>query len=175
MKKVISSVTCSVAVILGLVFGQPNDLETSKEGLEHTANREGCMTQAYQCSAGTWTSGLGHTSNTKEGDTVTNEQIAENFISDISKAEKVVNRHLKVDVTQAQFDVLVSFVFNLGSGNFRSSTILKLFNKSEPALACNQFMRWVYVSGKNCNDKENNCYGIVKRRIIEKNACLNGW
>ena len=175
LKKILATTSCSVALILSLVFGMDNNLKTSEPGLMHVANLEGCRTQAYQCSADTWTTGIGHTTDVKQGDTVTHQQIAENFVSDVAYAERVVNQSLTQPVTQSQFDVMVSFVFNLGEGNFKQSTMLKLFNKNEPVKACEQFMRWVYVSGKNCNDKDSNCKGIVTRRQIERNACLNGW
>lgn len=175
MKKVITSAVCSVGVILGLVFGADTHLQTSQAGLAHIANLEGCRNQTYQCSAGTWTNGIGHTLNVSKHDNVTNEQIADNFIYDVSHAERVVRKYLQVKVTNSQFDVLVSFVFNLGETNFRTSTMLRKFNNKESISACNELMRWVFVSGKNCNKKESNCYGIVKRRVAEKEACLNGW
>lgn len=175
IKRLIVSAVCSVGVILGVVFDTPHNLTTSKQGLEHIANLEGCRTKAYQCSAGTWTHGLGHTRGVSEGDEVDVNQIAHNFIKDVGTAETAVNKLLTVPVTQSQFDVLVSFVFNLGQYNLKRSTMLKKFNRSDPVGACNEFMRWVYVNGKNCNEKASNCSGIIKRRVIEKNACLNGW
>ncbi len=175
MKKVLASAVCSVGVILGIVFGSDSALQTSQAGLSHIANLEGCRNQTYQCSAGTWTNGIGHTLNVSKNERVTNEQVAENFIYDVSHAERVVSKYLHVEVTQPQFDVLVSFVFNLGETNFRTSTMLRKFNNQDTISACNELMRWVFVSGKNCNEKESNCYGIVKRRTAEKAACLNGW
>jgi GH24 family phage-related lysozyme (muramidase) len=166
---------CSVAVILGIVFGVDSSLSTSEQGLSHIGNLEGCRTQAYQCSANVWTVGLGHTSNISAGTSVTNQQIAEYFVSDVALAEKVVKRELQVEVTQAQFDVMVSFVFNLGAGNFEHSTFLKKFNQHDVTGACNELLRWVYVNGKDCRLKESNCAGIVKRRQIEQQACLYGW
>lgn len=122
-----------------------------------------------------WTAGIGHTSGIVEGVVLTHREIANNFILDVSEAEKVVNDSLDVYVTQSQFDVLVSFVFNLGRTNFINSTMLKKFNHGDPVGGCKQFMRWVYVNGKNCNIKESNCSGIIKRRQIEQDACLYGW
>ncbi|AUI88146.1 lysozyme [Vibrio azureus] len=175
MKNLISKTVCSVAVVLSIVFTLSPNMQTSQQGLAHIANLEGCRTQAYQCSADVWTIGLGHTTGVKQGDVATKEQIARHFVADIQTAEKTVNQYLTADVTQAQFDVLVSFVFNLGAGNFKRSTMLKLFNQNQPLKACREFSRWVYVNGKNCNDPDSQCSGVVKRRAIEQQACLNGW
>ncbi|GEM77174.1 lysozyme [Vibrio sagamiensis] len=175
MKKLINKAVCSVGVILSVVFSLTPNMQTSQLGLAHIANLEGCRTKAYQCSANVWTNGLGHTTGVKQGDVVDEAQIAHNFIADVQSAEKVVNRYLNGNVTQAQFDVLVSFVFNLGSNNFKRSTMLKLFNQNQPLKACLEFSRWVYVNGKNCKDPDSQCSGLVKRREIEKQACLNGW
>ncbi|KPU82615.1 lysozyme [Psychromonas sp. PRT-SC03] len=175
MKKIISSVLCSVGVILALVAHSNNTLKTSPEGLAHIANLEGCRNQTYQCSAGTWTNGMGHTAKVKQGDIVNNQEIADNFIQDVASSERVVTKSLRVDVTAAQYDVMVSFVFNLGAGNFKRSALLKKMNKKQFKSACYEFTRWVYVNGKNCHEAKNQCTGIVKRRAIEKQVCLNGW
>ncbi|MDN3699182.1 lysozyme [Vibrio cortegadensis] len=175
MKRLISKTICSVAAILSIVFNVAPDMQTSRQGLAHIANLEGCRTEAYQCSANVWTYGLGHTQGVSQGDVATNEQIARNFIADVHSAENMVNKKLLTSVTQSQFDVLVSFVFNLGAGNFQSSTMLKLFNQNQPLKACLEFSRWVYVNGKDCRSPDSQCSGIVKRREIELNACLNGW
>nr|WP_231897900.1 glycoside hydrolase family protein [Vibrio tapetis] len=94
-------------------------------------------------------------------DVVTKEQIARNFIADVKAAERVVNQPLVVDVTQSQFDVLVSFVFNLGAGNFKRSTILKLFNKNQSQKASLELQRWTYVNGKDCRSPDSQCSGVV--------------
>lgn len=175
MKKLAVKAICSVAAVLAVVFGMDTGLATSEKGLAHIANLEGCRTKAYQCSANKWTNGLGHTLGVSEGDTVTIEEVATNYVEDVKAAEQVVITNLKVDVTNAQFDVLVSFVFNLGQGNFKRSTLLKKVNNGDVAGACQEFTRWVYVNGKDCRIDRNNCSGIVKRRTIERNVCLNGW
>ncbi|PMJ90281.1 lysozyme [Vibrio sp. 10N.261.55.A7] len=175
MKKLVSKTVCSVAAVLAIAFSIAPNMQTSQQGLAHIANLEGCRTQAYQCSANVWTNGLGHTTSVQQGDVVTKEQIAHNFIADVKAAERVVNQSLTVDVTQSQFDVLVSFVFNLGAGNFNRSTMLKLFNKNQSQKACHELQRWVYVNGKDCRTPDSQCSGVVKRRAIEQQACLEGW
>lgn len=166
---------CTVGVILALVFGGEHDLKTSEQGLTHTANYEGCRTQSYQCSADKWTAGLGHTDGVEKGDVATNKQIANWFVEDVREAEQVVNRHLHADVTQAQYDMNVSFVYNLGAGNYTRSTFLKKFNNGDPVGACNELPRWVYVNGKNCRIAANNCGGIPTRRDREQQICLHGY
>ncbi len=169
------AIVCSVSLVLGIVANMDTDLKTSPQGLAHIANQEGCRSMPYKCSAGTLTDGLGNTKNVVPGQAKSNEQIAEDFVRNVGDAEDVVNKHLKVSVTQAQFDVMVSFVYNLGRGNFRTSTLLRKFNDGYGTRACREFLRWVYVNGKNCHLEESNCPGIVKRRQVEYKACLNGW
>lgn len=67
---------------------------------------------------------------------------------DVGWAEKVVNRAVTVPLTQNQFDALVSFTFNVGSGNFTGSTLLKLLNKGSYTKAAEEFKKWKYSNGK---------------------------
>ncbi len=174
-QKIITSVVCSVAAVLAIVFESDTELKTSEQGLAHVANMEGCRLKAYQCSADKWTAGLGHTHSIKPGDSITLEQAADYFIEDVAQAEQIVNSSISQAPTQSEYDMMVSFVFNLGAGNFKRSTLLKKFNAGDRIGACNEYLRWVYVSGKNCRIKANNCSGIVTRREVERRVCLNGW
>lgn len=175
MNRLSKVVACSVTAILALAFQIDDGLTVSEQGLAHIANQEGCRLNAYQCSAHVWTHGIGHTSGVKPGDTVTPKQAAENFVDDVAKAENVVTSSIHKTPTQGELDMMTSFVFNLGAGNFKKSTLLKKFNAGDRVGACNEYPRWVYVNGKNCNLKSSNCGGIPKRRTKEKEVCLNGW
>lgn len=64
-------------------------------------------------------------------------------------------------VKWGQFDALVSFTFNLGSGNLRTSTLLKKLNNGDYAGAAGEFLRWVNTGGKRIP-------GLVLRREAEK-------
>lgn len=174
-QKVVTSSVCSVMAVLAIVFGQSPGLQTSEQGLAHVANQEGCRLAAYQCSADKWTAGLGHTKGITKNEQITLEQAADYFIEDVAVAEKVVTNAITKQASQGEFDMMVSFVFNLGAGNFKRSTLLKKFNAGQNQQACNEYLRWVYVNGKNCNLKASNCAGIVKRRQIEREVCLNGY
>lgn len=84
-----------------------------------------------------------------------------------------VRKHVKVPLTQGEFDALVDFTYNLGEGNLRKSTLLKKLNAGDYAGAANEFDKWVYTDGKDCRVRANKCYGIVKRRQWQKELFLS--
>jgi lysozyme len=134
-----------------------SDKKYSPGGLAFTEYFEGCRLAAYQCEAGVWTIGYGHTKGVKPGQWCTREQAEQWLIDDVAGAEAAVNRLVKVPINQAQFDALVDFVFNLGEGNFAGSTLLKRLNAGDYAGAGAQFGAWVRAGGHVSN-------GLVKRR-----------
>ncbi len=73
---------------------------------------------------------------------------------------RVFLRLIKVPLTDGQFDALVSFTFNLGSGAFQRSTLRRKVNREEHDEAPEQFMRWVWAGGRRLR-------GLVKRREAE--------
>jgi lysozyme len=107
------------------------------------------------------TIGYGHTLGVKMGD-VCPEQDADEFLeADLAAAEQAVTRKVTAAVTQHQFDALVSFVFNVGAGNFESSTLLKLLNAGDMEGAANQFLAWDKQAGKVLP-------GLLSRRSVER-------
>lgn len=135
-------------------------MKTSQNGIEFVKRHEGLRLKAYLDSAGVWTIGYGSTGGVRPVDVITEAQAEAKLREDIRTAEREVNRH-KLGINQNQFDALVSFTFNVGSGNFRSSTLLKRIkeNQNHPDIK-NQFNRWVYGGGKRLD-------GLVKRRAEE--------
>lgn len=133
---------------------------TGSEGLSLIKRFEGLYLESYLCPAKVWTIGYGHTKGVVKGQKITEEE-AEDFLKkDLAAAEKTVNS-LNVQLTQNQFDALVSFVFNLGSGNFLSSTLCKKVKKDpNDSTIRNEFGRWVNSKGKKLP-------GLVKRRQEE--------
>ena len=93
----------------------------SQAGLDLIKQFEGCRLTAYQCSAGVWTIGYGHTAGVHRGMKITQAQTEAYLKQDVAKFEKYVNNASYVPFTdklnQNQFDALVSFAFNLGQGN----------------------------------------------------------
>ncbi len=174
-QKITNAFVCSVFAVLALVFQIDDGLKTSEAGLRHIANEEGCRRKAYKCSADVFTVGLGHTANVNASTVLTTQQIADYFVDDIKRAESVVNSAINQHASAREYDMMVSFVYNLGAGNFKKSTLLKKFNSGENKSACDEYLRWIYVDGKNCQLKSNNCTGIIKRRWQEHQICLNGY
>lgn len=93
----------------------------STNGLSLIKKFEGCHLKAYRCPAGVLTIGYGHTGEVQEGEVITQEQADSLLLTDCAWAESAVNSYSAIyDWTQNQFDALVSFTFNCGSGSLRS-------------------------------------------------------
>lgn len=98
--------------------------------------------RAYRCPAGKWTIGYGHTKGVRSGMRATPAQCEEFLVEDLNEAGAIVRRYVNVPLSQNQYDALVSFVFNLGGGNFQSSTLLKKLNKGLYDEVPAQILRW---------------------------------
>ncbi|MDV7023322.1 lysozyme [Atlantibacter subterranea] len=160
---------CSVAVVLALAALVPDFrlLHTSPEGLALIADLEGCRLRPYQCSAGVWTSGIGHTAGVAPRRDITEREAAANLVADVLNTERRLAVCAPVKMPQPVYDALVSFAFNVGTGAACRSTLVGFINRQQWAQACNQLSRWVYVSGvKN--------KGLENRRARERAWCLKG-
>lgn len=137
-----------------------NVMKASEKAYSFIRQFEGLRLTAYSCPAGVWTIGYGHTSGIVSGMSITKEQ-AEKFLrQDIAAAENIVNAEC-LNLRQCQFDALVSFVFNVGGGNFRKSTLLKKIKANpDDNSIMDEFLRWVYARGVVLP-------GLQKRRLAE--------
>jgi lysozyme len=123
-------------------------MKIGKKGLDLIKSFEGFEPKAYICPAGVLTIGYGTTSNVKKNQIVTESQATDLLMKDCTKFEKVVNASVKVPLTQNQFDALVSFVYNVGPGNFQASTLLKVLNAGRYDQVAAQMLRWNKGGGK---------------------------
>ena len=139
---------------------------TSQNGIDLIKKYEGCKLKAYKCPAGVPTIGYGHTQGVKMGMTITQAQ-AEAFLKDDIKPLEGVLNAMGINYTQNQFDALSDFIFNLGVGNFNSSTLKKkIIAKASDVEIAEQIIKWVNVGGKPL-------LGLKKRRVEEANMFLN--
>lgn len=111
-------------------------LRMSAEGRARLMQREGVRTRAYRDSEGAWTIGVGHTANAgppepRPGMVITRKQVDELLTRDLVKYENIVNRNVRVPLTQGQFDALVSICFNVETALSPKSTIVKRLNKGD--------------------------------------------
>lgn len=136
-------------------------MRISEKGINLIKRFEGLRLEAYLDSVDVPTIGYGHTRGVKLGQTITQEQADAFLEEDIHEFELAIQRLVHVNLTQNQFDALVSFTFNLGIGSLKQSTLLKKLNAGDITGAANEFNRWVYAGGKKLT-------GLVKRRSAER-------
>src|SRR3990167_667104 len=126
-------------------------MKTSDRGLEFIRVFEGMKLIAYPdpgTGAEPWTIGVGHTKGVRRGDVCTEAEAMAWLREDCAEAETCVESFVESELTQNQFDALVSFVFNCGCGNFKASTLLRLINAGNVEGAAGQFKRWNKANGK---------------------------
>lgn len=160
---------CAVAVILAIaaLLPQTPTLKTSAAGLALIADFEGCRLSAYQCSAGVWTNGIGHTAGVKPQTQISERQAAVNLVEDVMRVEKGIARCMPVAMPQSVYDAVVSFAFNVGVTAACKSTLGFFINKGRWRDACEQSPRWVFVKGERVT-------GLERRRANELAYCLRG-
>ncbi|MCE5294827.1 MAG: lysozyme [Chlamydiales bacterium] len=140
-------------------------MKTSEQGLALIKQFESLKLKAYICPAGKLTIGYGHTgSDVQTGMSITQIKAEELLQGDVRPVETFLNHNL-TRLSQNQFDALVSLIFNIGIGNFKTSTLFKLakINPDDAAIAT-QFARW---NKGRANGVLQALPGLTKRRAIE--------
>lgn len=135
---------------------------TNANGLLLIKSFEGLRLQAYRDAVGIWTIGYGTTRGVRPGMRIS-EAEAEKFLqADLTRFEQAINEAVAVPINDNQFSALVSFTYNVGSGAFRSSTLLKMLNQRHPLRnTADQFPRWNRAGGRVLA-------GLTRRRNAEK-------
>ena len=110
-------------------------------GLQLIASSEGLRLSAYQDVAGIWTIGYGHIRGVGRGMTITEDQAMAFLREDLGQAEAAVDAATSsVETDDNQFAAMVSLCFNIGSGNFRTSSVLRQHLAGNPA--ADAFLMW---------------------------------
>ncbi|MCP1438395.1 lysozyme [Erwinia persicina] len=160
---------CAVIAVLAIaaLLPQFKTLKISEGGLQLIADAEGCRTSPYQCSAGVWTNGIGHTAGVTPQSHASERQAAVNLVYDVMRVERQLAVCVPVEMPAPVYDALVSFSFNVGTGAACGSTLAGYLKRQQWLQACGQLDRWVYVNGvRNA--------GLENRRQREKTWCLKG-
>ncbi|MEM9087206.1 MAG: lysozyme [Cyanobacteria bacterium P01_F01_bin.53] len=146
----------------GVSAGDMGPKRTNANGLLLIKSFEGLRLQAYRDAVGIWTIGYGTTRGVRSGMRIS-EAEAEKFLQqDLNRFEKAINDAVKVPINDNQFSALVSFTYNVGSGAFRSSTLLRLLNQRQSLhTTAEQFPRWNRAGGRVLA-------GLTRRRNAEK-------
>ena len=169
--QVIANTTGSmVANMLGIAV---DEMSVSNLGVDLICGFEGKRLVAYDDGVGVWTIGFGTTIypngiKVKKGDTCTEAQAKSYMAHDLKKFEQAVNGAVNIPLNQNQFDALVSLAYNIGTGAFNKSTLVKKLNAGDIRGAADQFDVWINAGGKRMQ-------GLVNRRAREKAlylACL---
>jgi len=141
----------------------------TNEGLNLIKRFEGLSTNTYICPAGYPTIGYGHVVKEHEIEQfkngITESQAKDLLRHDVQEAERAVLRLITVPLTENQFDALVSFTYNLGSGALQRSTLRWKVNREEHADAPAEFIKWVCAGGRKLE-------GLIKRREAEAELYL---
>lgn len=130
------------------------------KGLDLIRFFEGLELNAYQCAAGVWTIGYGHTKDVQQGMTISEARANEMLAEELNEYESYINGLVTVELNQDQFDAMVSWVYNLGVGNLKASTLLKVLNAGDYDGVPAQMMRWNKAGGKVLE-------GLTRRRQAE--------
>lgn len=122
---------------------------------------EGLYLTAYVCPGGILTIGYGSTRGVRDRMVITEAEADSRLMEDMRDADDCIEEHVRVELSRNQRAALISFIFNVGCGNFRSSTLLRLLNASDYAGCAKQFQRWDKAKGKVLA-------GLAKRRLAER-------
>lgn len=139
-------------------------LTVSAGGVALVQQHEGTVRKVYLDPVNIPTVCTGHTGTVTRkdlGKTFTSVRCAELLRQDLRAAEAGVKRAVRVPITQWQYDVLVSFTFNVGEANLKGSTLVRKLNAGDCLGAAREFDRWVYARGQKLP-------GLVTRRAEER-------
>lgn len=140
-------------------------LAVSAAALVGIATHEGYRGEAYRDAAGIPTIGYGETAGVKMGDKITPERALVQLLESTEKHADAIRQCIHVPLYQHEFDAYISLAYNIGTGAFCRSTLVRKLNAKDYAGACEEIRRWNKAGGKVLP-------GLVKRRDVEYRTCM---
>lgn len=140
-------------------------MQMTEEGLALIREWEGFRGRAYRDAVGVWTIGFGHTSmagapEVSPGLEISRAQAEKILAHDVETFARGVASAVTIALSGNEFSALVSFAYNVGLGNFRSSSVLKALNAGDRSAVPRRLQLWVKAGGRTLP-------GLVKRRAAE--------
>lgn len=147
-------------------------MQTSQQGLDLICRFEGFAANRYICPAGKPTIGYGHVIHAGEAfdEPLSEGDALELLLTDLPNYETRVLNLVEVELTQGQFDALVSFAYNLGTNALATSTLLNRLNSGDVAAAADEFLRWNKATVKG---QKVVLAGLTARREAEQELFLS--
>lgn len=148
--------------------GLPSNGEINQDGLALIKSFEGYSPDAYRDPIGIWTIGFGSIWG-MDGKRVTGDHQTISKLTaqallrrEVANSGRACRRLVGTDIlNNNQFSACVSFVYNLGSGSFKASTLRRLILRHDLGSAEGQFSRWVFAGGRKLK-------GLIRRREAER-------
>jgi lysozyme len=141
-------------------------MKVNAEGYALLKKFEGCVLKAYKCPAGVWTIGFGNTfyedgTKVKEGDVITQQRADELAKYIVEQFATSIRAMIKQPLNENQFSACVSLAYNIGTGGFKKSSVLRKLNANptDPTIA-DSFRLWNKGGGVVLK-------GLVRRREAE--------
>lgn len=131
------------------------------------AQFEGDGSTGYVDPVGIATACYGHTETAVVGKQYSESECLDLLAKDLGKHNKQLLAVVNVPLSPGEHVAYLSFHYNVGAGNFRSSTLLRYLNSDQRLMACRELSRWVYADGRKLA-------GLVTRRKHERQLCING-
>lgn len=151
--------------LVGAIVGGSGAITITAVMLGNADGLEGRRYYAYQDVVGVWTVCDGHTgADVRRGHRYTDKECDNLLEEDLRKVAKAIDPLIKVRIPEHTRAALYSFTYNVGSGAFASSTLLKKLNSGDVPGACKELQRWTYAGGKQWK-------GLITRREVEREVC----
>lgn len=141
-------------------------MNLNQQGIDLIKSFESCRLECYKDAIGLNTIGWGHRTVLPVGSKISQQDADDLLTSDLGKTCQKVKSCLKVLLNDNQFSALVSFAYNCGVNNLKSSSLLRYVNEKNYPAAANEFEKWDHAGGEVLP-------GLLRRRVAERDLFLS--
>lgn len=106
------------------------------------------------------------------GERITPPKAVQRSLSHIAKDESRLRACVTAPLAQAEYDLLVDHAYQYGAAATCSSTLVRLINAGQYREACEQYLRWRFVAGRDCSLPKSGCKGVLVRAQDRRDRCI---